>query len=75
MNSIDDFVQLLRDELGLYITREDIASTFDQIDGWDSVHLLTLLTHLERLTGRRINLPDALEAPTLEELYTVAVGR
>ncbi|MEW1792173.1 MULTISPECIES: acyl carrier protein [Streptomyces] len=75
MNSIDAFVQLLRDEVGLDVGPEDLRIGLDQVEGWDSVHLLTLLTHLEKLTGRRISLLDALEAPHLEALYAVAVGR
>ncbi|MGW0604775.1 acyl carrier protein [Streptomyces sp. NPDC002640] len=75
MHTIDDFVALLRDELGLPLGVDDIGRSFDQVEGWDSVHLLTLLTALERATGRRISLPDALEAPSLEHLYAVAVGR
>lgn len=73
MNDIDDFVTLLRDEIGLPVTTEDILLGLDQVPGWDSMHLLTLLTLLERQTGRRIPLPAMLEAPTLERIYALAV--
>jgi len=73
VNDIDDFVTLLRDEIGLPVTTEDILLGLDQVPGWDSMHLLTLLTLLERQTGRRIPLPAMLEAPTLERIYALAV--
>jgi acyl carrier protein len=75
VNTLDDFVELVRDELGLAVTTETVGQTFDQLEGWDSVQLLALLTALERETGRRISLPDVLEAPSLEHVYTLAVAR
>ncbi|MFE2410978.1 acyl carrier protein [Kitasatospora sp. NPDC059408] len=74
MKSIDEFADLLRDELGLHVTAEQIGAGFDQVPGWDSVHLLALLTVLERETGRRISFPDVLEAASLRDVYAVAVG-
>ncbi|MFC4049299.1 phosphopantetheine-binding protein [Actinomadura syzygii] len=69
MNTIEDFVDLVRDELGLPVTTETIGLGFDQIEGWDSVLLLVLLTTIERETGRRVSLPDVLEAASLEQVY------
>ena len=74
MNTIDDFVALVRDELGLPVTHEDVGRELDQVPGWDSVHLLSLLTLLERATGRAISLPEVLEAPSLNHIYCLAVG-
>lgn len=73
MKTIDDFVVLVRDELGLAVTADTVGLAFDQLDGWDSVHLLALLTALERATGNRISLPDVLEARSLEHIYGLAV--
>lgn len=74
LDNLDDFVALVRDELGLPVTVENAGDSFDQLAGWDSVHLLWLLTALERHTGRRISLPDVLEATSLEAVYTLAVS-
>lgn len=74
MNTIDDFVALVCDEVGLPVTAEDIESGFDQVPGWDSVHLLTLMMALERRTGRPISMPDLLEAPSLGHIYRLAVS-
>jgi acyl carrier protein len=74
VNSLDDFVVLVRDEIGLPVTRDNVGSSLDQVPGWDSVHLLSLLVALERETSRRIAVPDALEASSLEHLYELAVA-
>ncbi|MGA5703192.1 phosphopantetheine-binding protein [Peterkaempfera bronchialis] len=63
------------DELGLDITPQDATLDFDQLPGWDSLHLLTLLTALERVTGRRLSLPDLLEARTIAEVFEIASAR
>lgn len=74
MNTIDDFVQLLHLELGLPVTAEDLDASFDQLPDWDSLHMLSLLTLLERRTGRQMSLPDALKATTLNDVYALAVN-
>lgn len=72
--SIDDFVALVSDELGLPVTVADADRSFDELPGWDSVHLLWLLTTLERETGRQISLPDLLAAKSLEQVHALAVS-
>jgi acyl carrier protein len=74
VNSIDDFAALIRDELGLPVTAQNVGLSFDELPGWDSVHLLALLTILERATGRRISLTDVLSAPSLESVYGLAMA-
>ncbi|MFE9445700.1 acyl carrier protein [Streptomyces sp. NPDC006602] len=74
MNSIDDFVALLRDELALSVTADDIGLGFDAVPSWDSVHLLSLCTILERETGRPLALSEVLEAPSLEAVYRLATA-
>jgi acyl carrier protein len=73
VKTIDDFLALLQDEMGLPVTSDDTAVSLDQVAGWDSVHLLTLLTLIERRTGRGLRLADALEAGSLREIYALAV--
>jgi acyl carrier protein len=72
--SIGEFVALVQDEIGLPVTEADVDRALDQVTGWDSVHLLTLLTTLERVTGRSISLPDVLSAPSLGGIHAVVVG-
>ena len=73
MNTIDEFLQLVRDGLGLPVTAEDAERGLDEIPGWDSVHLLWLLTSLEKRTGRSISMPEVLEASSLGQIYAVAM--
>ncbi|MFI9162274.1 acyl carrier protein [Kitasatospora aureofaciens] len=73
MNSAEDFVVLVRDEIGLPVTDAHLELGFDQVPGWDSLNMLRLVTVLERETGRAIAFPDALEARSLGSLYRLAV--
>jgi hypothetical protein len=73
VNTVEDFVALLRDELALPVRTEDLGLAWDAVESWDSVHLLTLCTALERETGRPLSLADVLEAPNLEAVYRLAV--
>jgi acyl carrier protein len=69
VKTIDDFVLLIQHEIGLPVTAEHIGEGLDSVPGWDSLHLLTLLTALERETGRSVSMPDVLEATTLRDIY------
>ncbi|MEX5634703.1 acyl carrier protein [Parafrankia sp. FMc2] len=75
MDSIEDFLDLVRDELGIPVATPEAGTAFDELTGWDSVHLLALATALERETGRRLSLPDVLETTSLAELYQLAASR
>ena len=72
MNTIDDFLQLVHDRLGLPVSAADAERSLQEIPGWDSMHLLWLLTTLEQQTGRRISMPDVLAASSLGQIYLVA---
>ncbi|MGW1752485.1 acyl carrier protein [Streptomyces sp. NPDC002092] len=74
MKTVEDFLVLLHDELALSVTVEDLGRSLDTVESWDSVHLLTLCTLLERETGRPLSLADVLEAPSLEAVYRMAVA-
>jgi acyl carrier protein len=69
MTTIEEFVTLVRDELGLPVTAGDLGRQLDELPGWDSVHLLSLAALLERETGRTLPMADLFEAPTLERMY------
>ncbi|MEV4847809.1 phosphopantetheine-binding protein [Micromonospora matsumotoense] len=75
LRTVEDFVALIRDELGLPVAVADLDNSLDVVAGWDSVHLLTLCTALERATGRQVSLPDVLAADSLAGIYAAAVGR
>lgn len=74
MTSIEDFIGLIDDELGLRVTAEQVEATFDQIPDWDSVKLLWLATALEKAIGRPVRFADLLEATSLGDVYRLAVA-
>ncbi|MCX5208629.1 phosphopantetheine-binding protein [Kitasatospora sp. NBC_00240] len=71
-DGLRELITVAGDELGLDIAPQDATVDFDELPGWDSLHLLTLLTALERVTGRRLSLPDLLEARTIAEVFEIA---
>jgi hypothetical protein len=71
VNDINDFVDLLRDGLGLPVTDHELYLGWDEVPGWDSAHLLWLLVRMEETTGRRVALPDVLEARSLQGVYAL----
>ncbi|MCM3922995.1 acyl carrier protein [Frankia sp. AiPs1] len=73
MRTVEDFVTLLRDELALPVTADDLGRDLDTVESWDSVHLLALCTILERETGRSLPFAAVLEAPSLDAVYRLAV--
>lgn len=72
--ALDDFVTLLREEIGLRVGVADTGRDLEGLAGWDSVHLITFLSAVERATGRQVSLAAALRARTIEQLYTATAG-
>ncbi|MGP4043538.1 phosphopantetheine-binding protein [Streptomyces sp. 2A115] len=64
-----DFADLVRDEVGIDVAEGDLGRGFDELPGWDSVHLLSLLVLLEKELGNQLSLPDFLEAGSLDSIY------
>ncbi|GAA3127169.1 acyl carrier protein [Streptomyces rectiviolaceus] len=71
--TLDDFTQLVRDDLGLSLEPEQVAADFDELPDWDSLHLLKLVTSLETATGHSVPVGKVLEARSLKEIYDLAV--
>ncbi|WP_433261693.1 acyl carrier protein [Actinosynnema sp. CS-041913] len=74
MNTIDEFVALLTDEVGVPVTEADLDAVLDHVPGWDSVHLLALVMALERSTGRTMPMAELLAASSLGHIYRLAVA-
>jgi acyl carrier protein len=75
MKDLEEFIALIREEVGLPVTAADADRALHDLHGWDSIHLLWLVTVLEERTGRSVSLIDLLEAPSLASIYDlVAVG-
>lgn len=75
MNTIDDFIHLIGEQIGLPVTVADAERPLDQVPGWDSLHLVALLSIMERKSGRPVSLPAVLQAGTLAEIYRLTAVR
>jgi acyl carrier protein len=69
--TFEDFARLVRDELGLVLTDEELSADLDRIADWDSMQLLRLVGVLERRTGHRVPIGALLEARSLAAIHTL----
>jgi hypothetical protein len=74
VNSIGEFVALIRDELGLPLSVADADRELADLPGWESIYLIWLVTILEQRTGRNVSVIDLLEAPNLTYIYALIRG-
>ncbi|WP_041254617.1 phosphopantetheine-binding protein [Frankia sp. EAN1pec] len=65
----DDFIRIIRDEFALPLAGGDLESDLDQVVSWDSMHVLRLVSALEKETGRRIPIGRLLEELSLRGMY------
>ncbi|MFD4753515.1 acyl carrier protein [Streptomyces sp. NPDC058426] len=63
------FLDIVRDELGLPLTKLELGTDFDQLLHWESLHVLRLVMALERETGHRIPVSRLLTEQSLEGVY------
>jgi acyl carrier protein len=75
METLDEFLEFVYRETGLEVAPAQADASFDDLAGWDSVYLLALLTALEKKTGHRVSLTDALEARSLADIYRTEATR
>ncbi|NBM17274.1 acyl carrier protein [Streptomyces sp. GC420] len=71
--TLDDYVRLVNDEIGMPLSADQVAADFDELPEWDSLYLLKLVTALEPATGRKVPVGRVLEARSLKEIYDLAV--
>jgi acyl carrier protein len=69
-----DFIRIVRDELALPLAGEDLDSDFDEVVSWTSLHMLRLVTAVERETGRRVPVGRLLEDRSLRAIYARVAG-
>ncbi|WP_381799139.1 acyl carrier protein [Streptomyces niveus] len=72
--TLDDYVLLINDEIGMPLAPEQVAADFDELPDWDSLHLLKLITALESAIGRKVPVGEILQARSLKEIYDLAVS-
>jgi len=74
MDSLDDFLELVRDEFGLSVTSADADLSLSRFSDWDSMHVLWLATLVEQRLGRPVSVPGLLGAVSLGGLYAAIAG-
>ncbi|CAM5647174.1 phosphopantetheine-binding protein [Streptomyces narbonensis] len=65
----EDFIHLVRDELDLPLGVDDLSADFDHVVSWDSMHMLRLVTAVERETGTRVPVGRLLADRSLGAIY------
>jgi acyl carrier protein len=69
MNDIAAYAELIRDELGISVSPDELDQHLDELESWDSLYLLRLVTAIEGATGERVSIPDVLRATSLREVF------
>ncbi|HEX8078919.1 MAG TPA: phosphopantetheine-binding protein [Jatrophihabitans sp.] len=64
-----DFLEIINDELGLPLHARDLDDDLDSVVSWDSMLVMTLLTSVERRTGRQVQVGRLMAVRTLREIY------
>ncbi|MCX4820515.1 phosphopantetheine-binding protein [Streptomyces sp. NBC_01142] len=74
MHTVVDLISLANEHLGTDLEPGDAARDLAEVPCWDSVHLLRLVSLLESELGRPVPVAEVLEARSLDEIWTAAVG-
>jgi acyl carrier protein len=69
-----DFIAVVQAESALPLDVGDLRTEFDELPGWDSVHLLKVLSALEATTGTALPMGRLIEAHSLGDLYDAVVA-
>ncbi|MER5641537.1 acyl carrier protein [Kitasatospora sp. NPDC002227] len=70
----EEFVQLVNDDIGIPVELAELEADFDALPGWDSLHLLKLVTALEKATGQKVPVGRLLEARSLGQIHRLAIA-
>lgn len=65
----EDFIHLVRDELDLPLGADDLSADFDHVVSWDSMHMIRLVSAVERETGNRVPVGKLLADRSLAAIY------
>ncbi len=68
----NDFIRIVRDELSLPMNGIDLSAGLAEegVVSWDSLHMLRLVTAVERETGRRVPVGPLLSDKRLGAIYS-----
>ncbi|MFF3323710.1 acyl carrier protein [Streptomyces sp. NPDC002889] len=74
MHTVVDLITLANEHLGTDLEPADADRDLAEVACWDSVFLLRLVALLERELGRAVPVAEMLEARSLGDIWTAAVG-
>ncbi|MGW3623258.1 phosphopantetheine-binding protein [Streptomyces sp. NPDC000880] len=74
MHTVVDLISLANEHLGTDLEPADAGRELAELPCWDSVHLLRLVTLIEQELGRPVPVAEMLQARSLSEIWTAAVG-
>ena len=69
-----EFLEIVNDELALPLQAGDLDDDLDSVVSWDSMHVMTLVTSVERRTGHRVPVGRLMAVRTLREIYQGVAG-
>ncbi|AQS35437.1 phosphopantetheine-containing protein [Shewanella psychrophila] len=67
-----EFIALVEDFMDIKLTESAMSMQLVDLEGWDSLHAVRLLSELEMLTGHPVPIPAFLKANTLGDIHRLA---
>lgn len=69
MNNTSDFLTFINAVMAIDVTEDELDLPLVELDSWDSINAVRLMTRLEKTLGVRLSMVDYLQATTLRQLY------
>ncbi|QXX95818.1 acyl carrier protein [Serratia marcescens] len=69
MNNAADFLTFINTVMAIDATEEQWDLPLVELDSWDSINAVRLMSRLEKTLSIRLSMGDYLQATTLRQLY------
>lgn len=69
MNNAADFLTFINVVMAIDATEDDMDLPLVELNNWDSINAVRLMTRLEKELNIRLSMIDYLQATTLRQLY------
>lgn len=69
MNNVAEFLAFINAVMAIDTTKEQLDLPLVEVEGWDSVNAVRLMSRLEKTLNIRLPMADYLQATTLRQLY------
>jgi acyl carrier protein len=71
MNTFDDFIELLCDELSMDKTEIQPNFLFRELRNWSSLNALLIISRIHEVSGKLISPAELATAKTVQDFYTL----